>query len=126
MDEMIAMISQKSGLSAYLKNVSLERVLEEYRAGNKRVVFLVKAMAFKAAREIAARAAALDGKAQAIVLTGHWSAFPEFVEEIASRVSWIAPVKSYVTGGELRVLAGAAMDTYLGVIKILLYGSDRK
>ncbi|MDR3164314.1 MAG: hypothetical protein LBU13_01940, partial [Synergistaceae bacterium] len=96
MDEMIAMISQKSGLSAYLKDVSLERVSEEYRAGNKRVVFLVKAMAFKTAREIAARAAALEGKAEAIVLTGQWSTFPEFVKEIASRVSWIAPVKEYI------------------------------
>ncbi|MDR1580435.1 MAG: hypothetical protein LBS35_08760 [Synergistaceae bacterium] len=126
MDEMIAMISQKSGLSAYLKDVSLERVSEEYRAGNKKVVFLVKAMAFKVAREIAARAAALDGKAQAILITGHWGTFPEFVEEIASRVSWIAPVKNYVTEGELWVLARTAIETYIGRIKILLYGSDRK
>jgi butyrate kinase len=126
MDEMIAMISEKSGLSAYLKDVSLERVSEEYRAGNKRVIFLVKAMAFKVAREIAARAAALDGKAQAIVITGHWGTFPEFVEEIASRVSWIAPVKNYVTEGELWVLARTALETYVGHIKILLYGSDRK
>ena len=126
MDEMIAMISQKSGLAAYLKDISLESVSGEYRAGNKKVVFLVKAMAFKAAREIAARAAALDGKAQAILLTGHWSTFTEFVEEITPRVSWIAPVKSYVTGGELWVLAGAAMEAYAGNLKILLYGSDRK
>jgi butyrate kinase len=126
MDEMITMISKKSGLSAYLKDVSLERVTEEYRAGHKRVVFLVKAMAFKVAREIAARAAALEGKAEGVVLTGQWGAFPEFVEEIASRVSWIAPVKSYVMEGELSVLAQTAMATYFGNIKILLYGSDRK
>ena len=126
MDEMIAMISQKSGLSAYLKDASLERVSEEYRAGNKRVVFLVKAMAFKVAREIAAKAAALEGKAQAVLITGYWGTFPEFVEEIASRVSWIAPVKNYVTEGELWVLARTAIETYIGHIKILLYGSDRK
>jgi butyrate kinase len=126
MDEIVAMISQKSGLSAYLKDVSMERVSEEYRAGNKKVVFLVKAMAFKAAREIAARAAILDGKAQAVVLTGQWSAFPEFVEEIVSRVSWIAPIKSYVMEGELWVLASTALATYNGNIKILLYGKDRK
>jgi butyrate kinase len=126
MDEIIAIISQKSGLSAYMKDVSLERVSEEYRSGNKRVVFLVKAMAFKVAREIAARAAALDGKVQAVLLTGHWGTFPEFVEEIASRASWIAPVKNYVTKGELWVLAGTALQTYAGGIEILLYGSDRK
>jgi butyrate kinase len=126
MDEMIAMISQKSGLSAYLSDVSLESVSDEYRAGNKKVVFLVKAMAFKTAREIAERAAALNGKAQAVVVTGHWGEFPEFVEEIASRVSWIAPVKSYVAKGDLWVLAGTAMQTYTGEIKILLYGRDRK
>jgi butyrate kinase len=126
MDEMIAMISKKSGLSAYLQDVSLERMSEEYRAGNKKVIFLVKAMAFKVAREIAARAAALDGKAQAILITGHWGRFPEFVDEIAARVSWIAPVKSYVTEGEFWVLARTAIETYIGNIKILLYGSDRK
>jgi hypothetical protein len=41
-------------------------------------------------------------------------------------VSWIAPVKSYVTEGELWVLARTARETYVGNVKILLYGSDRK
>ncbi|MDR3165962.1 MAG: butyrate kinase, partial [Synergistaceae bacterium] len=67
-----------------------------------------------------------EGKAEAIVLTGQWSTFPEFVKEIASRVSWIAPVKEYILEGELWVLAGTAIESYIGNIKILLYGQDRK
>jgi butyrate kinase len=126
MDEIISMISQKSGLSAYLKDASMESVSEKYRAGNKKVIFLVKAMAFKVAREIAARATALEGKIEAVLLTGSWGAFPEFVKEITSRVSWIAPVKSYVMEGDLWVLARTAREAWEGNLKILLYSVDRK
>jgi butyrate kinase len=125
LDEMLNMVSQKSGLCAYLDDASLENVEKMYRAGEKKTVFLVNAMAYRTARAIGARAAALSGKIEAIVLTGHWATFTEFTDEIASYVDWIAPVKIYGAENELRLLAETAAIIYRGDFRILLYGRDR-
>jgi butyrate kinase len=125
MDEILNMLSQRSGLCAYLDDASLESVEKMYRAGDKKTVFFVNAMAYRTAREIGARAAALNGKVEAIVLTGHWATFTEFTDEIASYVDWIAPVKIYGVENELRLLAETAAVVYRGDFRILLYGMDR-
>jgi butyrate kinase len=125
MDEMLNTVSEQSGLRAYLEDVSLGSVMEKYRAGDKKTVFLVNAMAYQTAREIGARAAALDGGVEAIVLTGHWTSFTEFTDEITSHVEWIAPVKIYGIENELRMLAETAVTIYKGDFRILLYGRDR-
>jgi butyrate kinase len=125
MDEMLNMVSQKSGLCAYMDDVSLESVEKMYRAGDKKTVFLINAMAYRTAREIGARAAALNGKVEAIVLTGYWAKFTEFTDEIASYVDWIAPVKIYGFEDELQLLAKTAAIIYRGDFRILLYGRDR-
>jgi butyrate kinase len=126
MDDMLRMVSEQGGLSAYLEDASLESVMKAYRAGDKKTIFLVKAMAYQVAREIGARAAALRGRPQAITLTGNWTYFDELVREISSRVEWIAPVKVYTIDSELRSLAIVANETYLGKYKILLFGQDRQ
>jgi butyrate kinase len=126
MDEILNMVSRQSGLCAYLDDASLKGVRKMYRAGDKKTVFLVNAMAYQTAREIGARAAALNGKVEMIVLTGYWATFTEFTDEIASYVDWIAPVKIYGAKSELRLLADTAVTVYRGDFRILLYGMDRK
>ncbi|MDR1916438.1 MAG: butyrate kinase [Synergistaceae bacterium] len=126
MDEMMNIVSGKGGLSAYMDDVKLHSVMESYHAGNKKTIFLVNAMAYKVAREIGARAAALGGAVEAIVLTGPWANFDEFVEEISCRVQWIAPITIHGYDDELTTLADAAIEAYRGNLKIFLYGQDRK
>jgi butyrate kinase len=125
MDEIIAMITHKSGLAAYLDDVSLEYVSAEYRAGNRKVIFLVRALAYGVAREIGARAASLRGQVDGIVMVGPWVKFDELVELITAKVSWIAPVKIYAYEGEMLTLALTGEKAYMGDYKILLYGRDR-
>jgi butyrate kinase len=126
MDEMMQFVSGGGGLAAYLPDASLEAVMDSFRGKDARTVFLVRAMACKVAREIGARAAALKGNVERIVLTGPWSVFDEFVKEITSRVEWIAPVKIYFIESELKEIANAAIGVFRGIYKILLYEQDRK
>jgi butyrate kinase len=126
MDEMLSKVSGKGGLSAYMNDVKLGGVMSSYREGNKKTIFLINAMAYKVAREIGARAAALDGHVESVVLTGPWAAFDEFVDAISSRVKWIAPITIYGYEDELATLADAANEAYRGNLKIFLYGQDRK
>jgi butyrate kinase len=125
MDEMMERIQSSGGLAAHLGSGTLQSVEEAYSRGDERTIFLVKAMAYKVAREIGARAAALFGNVDRIVITGPWALFENFVKEIIPRVEWIAPTSVYVWKSELYLLMTSAARTYDGSIKIELYGGRR-
>ena len=125
MDEIITMITRRGGLAAYLDDPSLDNVMKEYRACNKKVTFLVEVMAASVAREIGARAAALCGQVNAIILAGQWVQFDELIGLIKQRVDWIAPLKVLQYRGELMTLSLSGQEVFRGRYKISRYGSDR-
>ncbi|MDR1514783.1 MAG: butyrate kinase [Synergistaceae bacterium] len=125
MDEMMSRIQSSGGLAAYLGNGTLQSVEEAYLRGDERAIFLVNAMAYKVAREIGAKAAALFGNVDRIVITGPWALFESFVNEIIPRVEWIAQTLVYVWKSELYLLMSAATRTYEGSVKLELYGGRR-
>jgi butyrate kinase len=126
MDEMMAFVNKEGGLTAHLRISKLADVQEACRGGDQRVRFMVRAMAYRVAREIGARAAALRGDLEAIILTGPWALFEEFTDAIRPYVDWIAPVEVHVWESELYMLAVAAMETFKGNNEILLYGRDEQ
>jgi len=126
MEEMLAMVSEKGGLSAYLEDHTLNYVSEQYRAGNRKVKFLIEAMAYSVAREIAAKAVTLRGNVEIIILVGPWVEFDEFVDLIKEQVEWISPVVSFEFSGELLTLSITAEKSFAGGYRILRYGRDRQ
>ncbi|MDA8131259.1 MAG: butyrate kinase [Elusimicrobia bacterium] len=68
----------------------------------------VLAMAYQIAKEIGAMAAVLEGKVDAIALTGGLAYDKIIVPEIKRRVGWIAQVLSYPGGDEMAALRAAA------------------
>ena len=126
MEEMLAMVSERGGLSAYLGDASLKTVSEQYKAGNRKVIFLVKAMSCSIAREIGAKAATLRGKVDIIVFVGPWVEFDEFVDLIKEQVEWISPVVTFEYAGDLLTLSMAAEKSFAGGCEILRYGRDRQ
>jgi butyrate kinase len=125
MDEMMERIQFQGGLAAHLGNGKLQSVRDAYARGDKKTVFLVNAMAYKVAREIGAKAAALCGKVDRIVITGPWALFDSFVKEIIQRVDWIAPTFVCVWKSELYHLMTSAARTFEGAVKINLYERDK-
>jgi butyrate kinase len=126
MDEMLRLINHEGGLKAYLPSSRLPDVREAWRNGDPATRRMVEAMAYQTAREIGARASTLNDRlrrAEAIVLTGPWALFEEFVEMIRERVSWIAPTSVHVWKSELFMLSVAAIETFKGRHKILLYSN---
>ena len=126
MEEMLSMVSEKGGLSAYLGDHTLKYVSEQYRAGNRKAVFLVEAMACSVAREIGAKAAALRGDVEIIVLLGPWVEFDEFADLIKEQVEWISPVVTFGFEGELLTLSMTAEQAFAGIYRILRFGRDRQ
>ena len=127
MDEMLRLVNQEGGLKAHLGTASLDDIRRAYAEGDPHMRFVVNAMAYQVAKEIGARAAALEGKTQQIVITGPWLAFEDFVNEIVPRVEWIAPVSFHIWASELFMVAVAGIDVYYRISghRILIYGQDR-
>ena len=83
-------------------------------------------MAYQVAKEIAAMAAVLKGKVNAIVITGNGARNKgvlgdTFVNWIKERVNFIAPVTLYPGTDEMKALALGAVRVLKGEEKILEY-----
>ena len=113
-DEVRKIVAGKGGLVAYLNTNDARDVVKLIEAGDEKAKLIYSAMAYQIAKEIAANAAVLFGKVDAIVLTGGLAHEKNLVEMITERVSFIADVKVVpgenemivLTEGTLRVLRG--------------------
>jgi butyrate kinase len=126
MDEMLNMVTREGGLTAHLGSGKLSVVQESWHSGDEKTKMIVKAMAREVAREIGARAVVLRGEVETIILTGPWAAFTEFTNEIVSRVEWIANTEINIYESELSSLSTAAMETFHGNMKLLLFEDNKQ
>jgi butyrate kinase len=62
-------------------------------------------MTYQIAKEVGAMAAVLEGRADAIVLTGGMAFSNRLVRKLRTYIEWIAPVAVYPGEDELRALA---------------------
>jgi butyrate kinase len=114
LDEIKKKITGNGGLVAYLGTNDGREVVKIIEEGNKEAELIYKAMAYQVAKEIGACAAVLEGKVDAICLTGGLAYDKHLTGWIRERVEFISDVKIYpgedemiaLTEGGLRVLRG--------------------
>ena len=92
--QVLKMIRGEGGMVAYLGTNKLEEIEQRLNEGDERAAFYLEAMCHQIAKDIAAMAAVLKGKVDAVILTGKILASPAAVAWIKDRVSFIAPVKT--------------------------------
>ncbi|MEA3453413.1 MAG: butyrate kinase [Candidatus Caldatribacteriota bacterium] len=124
--EMLKKLIGKGGLVDYLGTNNLLEVEERIAKGNKKAELLYRAMAYQVAKEIAAMAAVLKGKVDAIVITGNGARNKgalgnNFVDWIKDRVNFIAPITVYPGTDEMKALALGAVRVLKGEEKALEY-----
>ena len=114
-------LAKKAGLMAYLgtdDGMYIEKEIEKLKNGedgNKDAKFYHDAMCYQIAKEIGGYATVVDGKVDAIFLTGGLCYNPFLVEELKKRTGFIAPVHVFpgekemeaLTQGAVRVLNGS-------------------
>jgi butyrate kinase len=124
--EMLKKLIGRGGLVDYLGTNNLLEVEERIAKGDKKAELLYQAMAYQVAKEIAAMAAVLKGKVNAIAITGN-AARDEgalgntFVNWIKERVNFIAPVTVYPGTNEMKALALGAVRVLKGEEEALEY-----
>lgn len=103
---------REGGLTAYLGTNDGRAVDKMIDEGDKNAELILKAMAYRIAKEIGGMSIALRGKADAIILTGGLAYNKRLVDWITERVSFIAPIE--VVPGENEMVA-----LYEGAVRVL-------
>jgi butyrate kinase len=109
------------GLVAYLGTNDGREVANKIDSGDEQARLIFEAMAYQTAKEVGAMATVLEGKVDAIILTGGLAHDERFCEWIKQRVSYIAPVEVYPGEDEMKALAEGAIRVLSGEEEALEY-----
>ncbi|MFZ0337792.1 MAG: butyrate kinase [Terracidiphilus sp.] len=93
------------GLFAYLGTRDLMEVERRMDIGDREAAAVFDAMIYQIGKEAGAMAAVLEGKVDAVLVTGGMAHSDRVVARLRGYVDWIAPVKVYPGEDELRALA---------------------
>lgn len=102
-------IAGQGGMVAYLGTNDGREVVKRIEAGDTKAKLVYEAMAYQIAKEIAAGAAVLYGKVDAIVLTGGLAHDNQLVKLISDRVRFIADIKVVPGEDEMSALIEGAL-----------------
>jgi len=93
------------GLFAYLGTRDLVEVERRIEAGDQQAAAVWEAMLYQVAKDAGAMAAVLEGKVDAVLVTGGMAYSEKVVRRLREHLEWIAPMKVYPGEDELRALA---------------------
>jgi butyrate kinase len=93
------------GLYAYLGTRDLMEVERRVDAGDAQAALVWNAMAYQIAKDAGAMATVLEGKVDALLLTGGMAHSERLIERLRSSLGWIAPITVYPGEDELQALA---------------------
>ncbi len=112
--EMVEKVVCQGGIASYLGTNDLRTVEKMIANGDEFASLLLDSMAYQVAKEIGAMCAALEGRVDAVILTGGLAYSTRFISNIKQRVDRLAEVYVFpgedetlaLTQGTLRVLRG--------------------
>lgn len=112
--EMYNRITKTGGLIDHLGTAEVREILERIGSGDAYARLVYEALIYQIAKNIGAYATVLQGRVDAILLTGGLAHERYLVDGITARVQYIAPVKVYAGEFELEALAAGALRVLTG------------
>lgn len=119
--EMRKLISGLGGMSAYLGTNNLREVEALIKSGDEFAALVVDSMSYQVAKEIGAMVAVLEGRVDAIVLTGGLAYSNRFTGNIKQRVDQIARVLVYPGEDEMLALSEGVLRVLQGKERVQKY-----
>jgi butyrate kinase len=105
---------REGGIYSYLGTKDLREVERRIAAGDRQATLVFDALAYQLAKDIGSMATVLEGRLDAILLTGGMARSKKLIVAIRSAVEWIAPVTVYPGEDELEALAAGALRVLRG------------
>jgi butyrate kinase len=119
--EVKSMLTGKGGMVAYLGTNNFREVCKMAGSGDPKAALIVEAAAYQIGKEIGAMAAVLEGKVDAILITGGLAFQESFVNRIKSMVHTISKIAVYPGEDEIKSLAFNGLLALNGKIEIKTY-----
>ena len=116
-----SMITGKGGMVAYLGTNDFKKVYEKASKGEEKASLVIEAAVYQISKEIGAMAAVLEGKVDAIILTGGMAYEKDFTKRITLKINFISDVYVYPGEDEIKSLAFNGLLALDGKIKIRTY-----
>ena len=119
--ELEAMCSRSGGFVSHFGTSCADAVHAMAEAGDDHAALVWRSMIYQIAKEIGAMAAVLEGRVDAILLTGGLMRFSDISEGIGRMCSWIAPISVYRGEAEQEVLCHEALKVLRGEAEARAY-----
>jgi butyrate kinase len=103
----------EGGLVSYLGTDDAEEVERRIESGDEHAEMVFRGLAYQVAKEIGAMTTVLEGRLDAVILTGGLARSARLVEWIRERVEFLAPVR-VLPVQEMRALARGARAALRG------------
>ena len=113
-EELRAMCSRSGGFVSHFGTSNAATIHKMMDDGDPKATLIWNAMVYQICKSIGAMAAVLEGKVDAILLTGGLVRYKDISYIISERCSWIAPVFSYPGEIEQEAMAEAVADVLEG------------
>jgi len=99
------MVFGEGGLFAYLGTRDLKEVERRVDAEDDKAKAVYEAMIYQVAKETGAMTAVLEGRVDAVLLTGGMAHSARLVGKLRKYIEWIAPITVYAGEDELQSIA---------------------
>ena len=119
--QLLKRIAGKAGLNAHLGTNNMREILQRIQQGDQHAELIVDAMIYHIAKNIAAEAAVLCGKVDAILLTGGMAHSDYIVSRLRRRIDFLAPVYTFPGEDEMEALALNALAVLRGKREVKIY-----
>lgn len=119
--EIKQMLNGHGGLSALVNTTDVAKVADRAAHGRQPYKLALDAMIYSVGKEVGARAVALKGKVDAIIITGGIAHSDYCIKGLKKWISWIAPIVVRAGEDELDSLAFNAYGAMTGSIPIKEY-----
>jgi len=120
-DEMKKMIKGNGGLTAYLGTNDARAISGMCDQGDESARLVYEGMAYQVAKAIGSYAVVLEGKVDAVVITGGIAYDKDFVSWIETRVGFISNILVYPGEDELDALAQGGLRVLTGEEEAKIY-----
>ncbi len=100
---------REGGIYSYLGTRDLREVERRIERGDADAALVFDAMTYQTGKEIGAMATVLEGRVDAVLLTGGMAHCDRLISKLRTAVEWIAPVAVYPGEHELQALAEGAL-----------------
>ncbi len=120
-EQILKLLTGGGGLIAYLGTTNAIEIEKRIAGGNQKAAEVYEAMAYQIAKEIGACTTVLEGKIDAIALTGSLVYSKVLLDSLLRKISFIAPVHLNPGENEMDALADATMRYFNNEEELSVY-----